>query len=270
MTYTYIDPSRYDADSPITESLMSDIIGNIEDGREVTWIELTSGTSWTVPTGITQVEAIIVGGGGGGGGGAGVTANNGGGGGGSGCVIVRTVAVFSSVSYSIGAGGSGGAGGSSGANGTDGGDTTFGSLTAKGGRRGGGGIESLGVSSLQDDSFNVAGGNGGDATPSGESGETSTLVTGILFGDKGAGGTTSSNSDGGGGGAPFCVPFPFNPTTIADGGTGGNGATGTTGFVGTAGDTGGAGGGGGGGGGSGGGGAGSNGGGGIIYLRLIS
>lgn len=83
-----------------------------------TYQTLTSGTSWTVPTGVRLIKVYATGGGGGGGlsgfiriyGGSGATA-----------IRYYQVTPGTSASYTIGAGGIGTASG----NGTDGGNTTF-------------------------------------------------------------------------------------------------------------------------------------------------
>ena len=124
--------------------------------------QFNASTTWTVPTGVVKLEAIVILGAGGGGGGGGAsslttsaTRNGGGGGGGGGLWYKENVYLngAGSVVVTIGAGGAGGAGAivtkaasgtattsTAGSVGSHGGDTTFGSLgTAQGGRRGGGG-----------------------------------------------------------------------------------------------------------------------------------
>ena len=93
-------------------------------------VTLTSGTSWTVPAGVTYVNATLVGGGGGGSNysGSGYNAVDAT----SGQVITTNVSTTpgASISYAIGAGGSV----SNGSDGGNGGDTTFtGATTATGG-----------------------------------------------------------------------------------------------------------------------------------------
>jgi hypothetical protein len=100
---------------------------------------LTSGTSYTVPAGVTYLNVTLVGGGGGGGGGyddnAGYTrdvAETGCGG----QIVSSTLSATAgaSIAYAIGAGGAGGARGS---NGSVGGNTTFtGATSASGGNQG--------------------------------------------------------------------------------------------------------------------------------------
>ena len=100
-----------------------------------TIVTLTSGTSWTVPTGVTNVNVTIQGGGGGGGGNIffstalsypGIKGN-------PGQMITTNLATTpgASIAYAIGAGGTGGAANTSGGTG---GTTTFtGATSATGG-----------------------------------------------------------------------------------------------------------------------------------------
>lgn len=84
--------------------------------------------TWSVPTGVTEVEVLVVGGGGGAG-------NIGGGGGGGGVVhhARYPVSPGGSVSYSVGGGGSSGPSYPGNPAGQNGGQSTFGLLTAYGG-----------------------------------------------------------------------------------------------------------------------------------------
>ena len=119
---------------------------------------LTSGTSWTVPAGISYVNATLVGGGGGGmgtrnsGGVDGVGSNGTGG-----QVITTSLAVTSgaSITYAIGAGGSGGG---INAAGSSGGNTTFtGATSAAGGTGGNAGATQNGINA---GNFGVGSGTG--------------------------------------------------------------------------------------------------------------
>jgi len=97
----------------------------------VTSFTSTGAFSYSVPTGVTSVDVLIVAGGGGGG-------QDVGGGGGAGGMVEAfgyPVTPGGTVPGSVGAGGAG-AGAS--ANGTSGGNSTFGALTAFGGGGGGG------------------------------------------------------------------------------------------------------------------------------------
>ena len=93
---------------------------------------LTSGTSWTVPAGVTYVNVCLIGGGGSGG----HTNNNMERDGYPGAVIFSTLATTpgASINYSIGAGGSGA---SVNASGNPGGTTTFAGATSASGGNGG-------------------------------------------------------------------------------------------------------------------------------------
>lgn len=122
----------------------------------------TSSGSWTAPTGVTRVEAIVVGPGGGGGGYNTSTAFPGSNGG-SGGVAIGNYAVTPGTSYTVTIGAGGAAGGNN-ANGSGGGTTSFGSFASATG--GGGGLQ----------------GSGGAGTPGTGSGgtvrNTSILLTG--------------------------------------------------------------------------------------------
>ena len=101
-------------------------------------ITLTSGTSWTVPAGVTAINATLIGGGGAGGGGFGSGSVYQQGTSGNGGQIISTnlsTTPGASIGYSIGAGGTGVIGSSSTTNiGGSGGNTTFtGATTASGG-----------------------------------------------------------------------------------------------------------------------------------------
>lgn len=85
---------------------------------------LASGTTWTKPNDVTEIELVIAQAGGGGGGN-----HSGAGGGGAGGAIVRwNYAVSGDITYAIGAGGAGGTD-----NGAAGGNTTWDGLTVTGG-----------------------------------------------------------------------------------------------------------------------------------------
>jgi len=122
--------------------------------------------NWSKPTGCNVVKIVLIGAGGGGGSGAkgtfgtggNPTYSNGGGGGGGGAIVeleVSASSLASTVSYAVGAGGTGGASrtvtNSDGLPGGNGGNTTFGPYIARGGSGGGGG------------KYNDIGSNGGAA-----------------------------------------------------------------------------------------------------------
>ncbi len=142
---------------------------------------LTSGTTYTPPTGCRAIEVTCVGGGGGGGGtgasGA-STAGVGGAGSGGGMARMLITSLESSYTYAIGAAGTGGAAGTN--NGANGGNTTFAggsvSISANGGVGGGGGTATSGTSL----SVGAAGGaaTGGDLNLPGNSAGSAAIVSG--------------------------------------------------------------------------------------------
>lgn len=159
----------------------------------------TSNTIWTVPSGVTSVEVLVVAGGGGGGGNA--IDNYCGGGGGAGGVIYRSVYGVTpgqKITVTVGAGGAGGSG-SENNQGTNGGISVFGSLTAVGGGGGGGGFAFIGRSA------GASGGSGGGGAVrlSSYSGGSSTSNQGNRGGKGYFCGILCSwdNAAGGGGGA---------------------------------------------------------------------
>ena len=149
----------------------------------------TTGTSsWTVPSGVTQVSAVVVGGGGGGagaGGGSGGGTDDGGGGGAGGGLSYGTFTVTpgESLTIIVGAGGNGGTGGSS--------SPTNGSV-------GGPSRIQRSVTTL----LQGGGGSGGTYDMSAQnSGGTSTGTERDGGGSGGGGQASFSQSGGGGGGA---------------------------------------------------------------------
>jgi hypothetical protein len=105
-------------------------------GKTMFRTTLTSGTSYTVPAGVTYLNVTLVGGGGGGAGGT-VNANYGGtseGLGGETVSSTLSATAGATIAYAIGAGGSGGSSAAQGSVGGDGGTTTFtGATSATGG-----------------------------------------------------------------------------------------------------------------------------------------
>lgn len=146
----------------------------------------TTGTStFKVPAGVTEVEALVVAGGGGGG--SGVGGDLRGGGGGAGGLISNAAFVVTpgaSLAVTVGAGGAAAANGN---------DSVFATLTADGGGRGGSGAQT-----------GFAGGSGGGGgAPSGGAasftGGAGTVGEGNDGGTGGTDGTTYRNGGGGGG-----------------------------------------------------------------------
>ena len=154
-------------------------------------VVLTSGTSWTVPAGVTSIKVWAIGGGGGG---AGSIASDGtsGGAGGAGGVAYGTFTVTSGqvISYSIGSGGTGGTGGVNGNSGVFT-SVTIGSTTVRG-DGGSGGRYNTGVI--------AAGGtfSGGDG------------------GSLGGYGTGASGDTGGGGGGGIGIGIGTEGSTAGD------------------------------------------------------
>ena len=155
-----------------------------------------SNTSWTAPTGVNNIEVLVVAGGGGGGPCGPTSAKYGGGGGGAGGLIYKgAFSVTPGNSYTVTVG-AGGAGASGSVNGTNGSNSVFGSLTAVGG--GGGGYDTGPTGN--NGSSGGSGGGGAPAASSGSVGQGGAGTAGQGF----AGGTnygSSYNGGGGGGGA---------------------------------------------------------------------
>lgn len=165
-------------------------------------------TSWTAPSGVTEVELLVVAGGGGGG----TTEFNdrGAGGGGAGGLIydpAYSVTAGQSYTVTVGAGGAGGTSGSS-YNGVNGGNSVFDSLTAIGG---GGGAGQGGTPAGRNGGSGGGGrnsGGGGAGTPGqGYPGGTSTNKGGGAGGGAGGPGGDHIGAIGGGGGPglPFAI-----------------------------------------------------------------
>ena len=154
-----------------------------------------SNTTWTAPTGVTNIEVLVVAGGGGGGPCGPTSARYGAGGGGAGGLIYNaafSVTPGNSYTVTVGGGGSGAQTGT--VNGTNGSNSIFGSLTAIGG--GGGGYDT--GPSGSNGSSGGSGGGGAPAASSGSVGQGGAGTAGQGF----SGGTNygASYSGGGGGG----------------------------------------------------------------------
>jgi len=209
--YSPILDSEIDAESPITESLMTRLRDNplALEGEDYT--ELTGSGTYTVPSDVNLLKVILIGGGSGGRGGD--VAGNGGGGGSSGCVYTGYVSTSggASISYACGAGGAGGS--ASNVNGADGGNTTFGSLTALGGK---GASHTTGAPARDvGRTFYLMGGEGSaNLTTNGTDGEVFPSAM------HGTAGTVAAANGGGGGGAPCGVPMLLNTTSLGNGGAG--------------------------------------------------
>ncbi|MBM3428130.1 MAG: LamG domain-containing protein, partial [Bacteroidetes bacterium] len=188
----------------------------------------TSGT-FTVPAGMTGVnaEVLVVAGGGGGG------FRHAGGGGAGGLVYNSSFALTAGQSYTVTVG-SGGAGApNSGTNqGSSGGNSVFGNITAIGG--GGGGTNTKVGNSGGSGGGGSNGTNGGNGTAGqGNKGGNQNNGAGCCHawgcggGGAGAAGANTSNSAGSVGGVGLQYSISGTPTYYAGGGGGGNGANAT-------------------------------------------
>lgn len=180
----------------------------------VTFNSTPGGGTWTVPSGVTKVDYLVVAGGGGGG------DDDGGGGAGGGMRVDTNYAVTpgGTPTVTVGTGGPGAAGGSS-TRGTNGNNSVFDAITSSGGGGGGAGDPAASTGSnggagggAGGDGTSTAGGTGnaGGFTPS----EGAAGGTGSLSGSRAAGG-------GGGGGASGVTGGNGVPGSGA--GAGGNG-----------------------------------------------
>lgn len=229
-----VDPAAAIAQSKIsglTDSLAA------KAGSAQMDVYTTVGTAtWTKPAGAKMVHVSVMSGGGGGGGGAkvasGTSCSGGGGGAGSGCVdlFLRAADLPSSVTVTVGSGGTAGAGASSigaGVAGGAGGFSSFGSyVRAERGSSGSGGQVNAQGSGGGGGQF---GGNNGGTTTNGGSGQSGGYTNRGGAGGGSGGGVAASPAalNGGTGG--------FGMTTLLAGGTagtagsaGGNGGNGTT------------------------------------------
>lgn len=208
--YLPILDSEIDAESPITESLMTRLRDNPLSFIGESYTELTGSGTYTVPSNVNLLKVILIGGGSGGKGGG---TTDGGGGGTSGCVYTAYVSTSggASISYACG---SGGAGGINTGDGSDGGNTTFGSETAKGGK---GAAHLNGPPAIdQTRTFHLQGGEGSTfTTTDGTDGGVYPSVIHGVAGTKATAGTA-----GGGGGAPCGLPFSIQTSSLGNGGDG--------------------------------------------------
>jgi hypothetical protein len=210
---------------------------------------ITSSQTWSVPTGVSTLLAVVgVGGGGGGGGGSNVIvragsnapttgrANSGGGGGGARWAILRDLAIGTAASVTVGIG-AGGAGGTAAAAVSKAGGVTSSSVIAAGGAAGNGGSTTFGTY------LTVPGGRGGNGGVANSGG---TSIPGGTAGTGAAGTTATSSVYGleqltasiGGGttsqlGLYTQLPFTPAPAIGADGGAGSTSGAGGTAGTGT-------------------------------------
>ena len=177
----------------------------------------TGSGTFSVPSGVTQVDVLVVAGGGGGGGANGQNGTDGGGGGGAGGLVYAPaypVSPGGTISYTVGAGGAA-PNGYTDTNGQAGGNSVFGSLTANGG--------GVGVRNSQTAGNGGSGGAGGYGSNGGETNQPSNggHPTGQGYG----------NNGGNPGGAPNASPY----SGAGGGGAGGAGGARNGGGAGTGG-----------------------------------
>lgn len=207
-----------------------------EDVREL----LTGSGTWTVPAGVTQVTAVLIGGGSGGAAGADGTAGK---------SVTGSVTLpdsnnftWSFSSTSGGAGGAGGAGGvggrilraslmvtagqsfpfsagAGGAAGADGGSSSFGGMTSQSGSS----AESGYTDPVTGETFGAQGDDG----VAGGAGGAGGAATSLQASDGAAGGAAGSHSGGAGGASRYeTTDWSDFRQTISHGGSGGGGASG--------------------------------------------
>ncbi len=188
-------------------------------------------TTWTVPTGVTEAEYLVVGGGGGGSGGTGGV--NFGGGGAGGVVKAAsgfTVVPAASLTVTVGAGGTATTGA-----GNAGGSSVFATITATGG--GGSPTGHTGATNADYSGGSTAGLAGPGGAGAGQNGSgadggdgVSNSITGsALFYGGGAGGANdgSGGSGGSGGGADGYPQSSTGTDGLGGGGGGGNSSAST-------------------------------------------
>ena len=158
-------------------------------------------TSWTAPTGVTQVEVLVVAGGGG----AGFDGNGAAGGGGAGGVIYNTnFPVTPGNSYTVTVGAGGAAGAVSGNPGSNGSNSVFGTLTAIGGGNG---------------SVRAGSGSGGSSGGTGDGTNGSVWTVGSFTAGQGfPGANTPLTLQGGGGGGGAGGPGNSGAANMGGGG----------------------------------------------------
>ena len=173
----------------------------------------TSDCDWIVPSGVTEIDIVLVGGGGGGGSGSRA------GGGGAGELAYKdayAVTPESSISVSVGSGGIGGVDGVSAAE--SGSSSTFGAAVALGGGRGGGNV---GASA---ETGGSSGGARGFSTAVAALAATTTVdalaFTRLANNGGGTDGSSYGTGGGGAGGAAFATAtiYSADPSTQPNGG----------------------------------------------------
>ena len=223
-------------------------------GQTILKYQTTGNSTFKAPSGVTNVQVLVVGGGGGAGAGESLSGGDGGGGAGAGEYVYQSSASVTpgaATTVTVGGGGTGSTtkqpdGGTTAQNGTSGGNSLFGSLTARGGGGGGG-----------NDQFGLSGGSGGGSggkcttTTTLNGGATTATSPGIgnvggtssgscsNRGGSGGGGSAgaganTSGASGASGGSGTQSTITGTNITYAAGGTGGTVGTGATGAAGAA------------------------------------
>jgi hypothetical protein len=222
-----MSPSANAATVTSADSTCNQTVGNatgvtatrLAGGDCVVTFTSTGTTTWTVPTGITSAQVLVVGGGGGGGGYFTGNANSYAGGGGGGGVYDAAgfpLTPAANISITVGAGGTAGQSGASqpALVGSSGGTTSFGSLTAGGG--GGGGYD--GTLSYTNGLSGTAGGGGGGASNYWNAYNAGTGGTGNSLTVN----STTYNGRTGGNGAVYVAGQSAGGDAAPGGGAGGN------------------------------------------------
>jgi large repetitive protein len=234
---TYSPTSSLTINAKWNAKSCSDLPGVSSGGFTTITFTSVEDCAWTVPTGVTAADVLVVGGGGGGSGNWTTSASAAGSGGGGGVYTGLTVPISGSITVIVGAGGAGGTAGTDRTlvSGARGGTSSFGSLTAGGG--GGGGCASgesatqVTVSGATFKPCSDASINGGDGTAAGSGGSPSNFWNAYSPGLSGTGtstngfrgglyvlGSSTGNTAGSGGGAggagTFNTPGPGTTSTI--------------------------------------------------------
>jgi uncharacterized repeat protein (TIGR02543 family) len=216
---------------PAHAAMCSPASDETNNGVTILTFTTVGSCDWTVPSGITQAEVLIVAGGGGGGDSK-IYAT--GGGGGAGGYFQAELGISGSIAISVGAGGAGGANSTattSTSRGTAGGDSSFGTLKVGGGGGGNSWNFTLGTAAVSGNggSTYLTGGNGGGARSrpnvstaiqNGGSGGANSS-SGIVFlgatltGTSGVAGNNSNSVDAGTGGTGGSITSANRTSTIS-------------------------------------------------------
>ncbi len=232
--------------NPGLDSTGGTILGTAVGGTD-TVIQYNGNGSFTPPTGVTNVQYLVVAGGGGGSSGA---SDSDGSGGGAGGFLTGTTTVSGATTITVGAGGAGGTAlgsspppGVAAADGSNGQSSSFGgSITASGGG-GGGSRDRNGKNGASGGGAGVSGTSfaGGTATPAGQgnNGGANTITSAYGAGGGGGAGAVGQNGStlkGGDGGVGSSSSISGSSVTYAGGGGSGRfGGGGTAGVGGTGG-----------------------------------